>query len=338
MTYINYFFTCIKMGDRPHKRRRSDTRTYVGAESKTTKIDLLKAIRDGKKMFELTSGKKLGRNIGSGSFGAVFAIQDQDDRCVKIEIITNTNTEEKWMESLTIYKRASEIGCGPRVYDMFTHPLCVSANQEQVCFGYIIMKKCSMIPYQLSRDDFWNIFSKIHMLGNNRLVCFDLKPKNMLTDPETHEFYITDYGSQFCYTKCPPGTEKGYIFLMQLVVGIVFHKKGYNIPDDLIIKYMGSLCDVEALSYREKCYKIVNWYVQGNTRRYRRTQTIIEFLYNYAKSNSMKANRLSTLVMYYMNNLQGIQLPRLTPEFATLIPPPPPAHKPTPTQGGRLKF
>ena len=277
----------------------SDTPTYKGAESKSTTSDLFKAIRDGKKMFELTSGKQLGQKIGSGSYGAVFAIQDQDDQCVKIEILGKNNTAEMWSASLALSRMASEIKCGPTIYNTYTHPVCVSANQEHICFGYTVMERCTKLPAKLFTADFYNIFSKIRMLGLNKIVCFDLKPDNTLKKLYTRDFYITDYGSQFCNSKCPAGTEQGYIFLMQLMLSIVFFNKGHMTPNDLVIN-ISPLPPLNALTYRFMCYKMIHWYVHGSKNNYERTQNAVDKIYTYALNNPNTMQNMFTMVHEYM--------------------------------------
>lgn len=321
---------CMKMNARQGKRKRdsasefasfirtdtsSDTPTYTGAESKTTNTDLLKAIRDGKKMFELTSGKKLGRKIGSGSYGAVFAIFKQKSRCVKIEILGKNNTADVWSSSLALSRAASEIGCGPTIYDTYTHPVCVSANQEQVCFGYTIMERCAKLPKTLTTADFHNIFHKVKLLGLNRIVCFDLKPDNTLKKLGARDFYITDYGSQFCRADCPPGTEQGYIFLMQLMVSIVFFNKGYMIPNNLVITFP-ELPPLYLLTYRFRCYEMIHWYVHGSKKFYTRTRKAVDYIYRHALNNPGKPESVFAMVHQYMSDSY---LPPNPP------PPPPPA-------------
>lgn len=325
MTYINYFFMCIKMNIILGKRKRSDTQqsntqqsnthTFTAAESKTTNTDLLKAIRDGKKMFELTSGKKLGRKLGSGSYGSVFAILKQKNRCVKIEVLRSKNTADVWTASLALSRVASEIKCGPTIYDTYTHPVCVSANQEHVCFGYTIMERCAKLPDRLTTADFHNIFHKVKLLGLNRIVCFDLKPDNTLKKLGARDFYITDYGSQFCRADCPPGTEQGYIFLMQLMVSIVFFNKGYMIPNDFVV-YFTKLPPLNALTYRFACYKMINWYVYRSKTDYARTRKAVDIIYTHALNNPGKPESVFVMVHQYMSDSY---LPPNPP------PPPPPA-------------
>lgn len=314
MTYINYFFTRVKMPPKKKRRRntasglasflRSDTNsstpTFTGAESKTTNTDLLKAIRDGKKMFELTSGKKLGRILGSGSYGTVFAIFKQRSLCVKIEIIRGTNTEEMWTESLAYSKMASEIGCGPHVYNMYTHPLCVTANQEQVCFGYTIMERCAKLPKKLDVNDFMNIFGKIEKLGQQRMACFDMKPDNTMKKLNARDFYITDYGARFC-RRCPVGTETGYIFLMKMMLSIVFQKYGHPIPPELKIM-CPPMCQLERLQYRFTCYKTIHWYIYRDKTKYGSTQICLERIYRTARAHPNMDTSVSELVEFYMDN------------------------------------
>ena len=152
--------------------------------------DLLDIISEGK--YSLDGATRL----GSGSYGTVWDLGD--GKAVKFQIF-DTAKEIQFKEELYYYQRASDVGIGPPILDLIASP--VELKGFNVSVGFIIMKKCGPFTKDhAGQPGSWDqLDEKITRLSEVLdMRCYDLKPDNILVDPDTQELYITDYGSKFC--------------------------------------------------------------------------------------------------------------------------------------------
>ena len=89
------------------------------------------------------------RRLGKGGFGSIM-ICNNPNFIVKIEEITEGNTEQMWRNSLAYHKKTSELTIGPEIVslDYLDSPIIV----DDKIWGFIVMKKYTPLEkWQLAR-------------------------------------------------------------------------------------------------------------------------------------------------------------------------------------------
>lgn len=139
--------------------------------------------------------------LGRGSFGYVYGLYNYPERVVKIESLPSKHSRASWENQLKMYKKAAAAGIGPRIYDVFDHPVQIirhelDGHKKPFYRGYIVMQRC--LQFSEEYADWDVIDDQIDILVSISMYCYDLKPENMLVEPFTDKPLITDYGDSFC--------------------------------------------------------------------------------------------------------------------------------------------
>ena len=168
----------------------------------------------------LTNGRYTLKGAKLASYGGEGSVWFIGEQAIKMVIGRSVHMKRTFQLVSFYYQIASDHHIGPPILELVPSPIELTGTNLSV--GYIIMKKCKTLTARNMPKNGWDqIDDKFTRLSQElKLTCTDLKPNNMLFDPESNEIYITDYSASFCSKVYEQGSQI-HIILMRMTFYIV---------------------------------------------------------------------------------------------------------------------
>ena len=135
------------------------------------------------------------KTIGRGNSN-VYADGNNDKACKVVKFDhehsqTDFMLEAKWAQDM------ANLGLGPKVFN-----IDVKENH-----GVIVMQRyqTSLASYLKSgnNDVLPNLIAMLCHIAKHRIVCFDMKPENIVIDNDPSTMKLIDFGGDFCFQDIP---------------------------------------------------------------------------------------------------------------------------------------
>ena len=146
----------------------------------------------------ITNGRYVLKGAKLATYGKEGSVWFIGDQAIKV-IIGRVGYMKQTFKLVSFYYQiASDHHIGPPILELVPSPIKLTGTDLSV--GFIIMKKCKTLSSKNMPENGWDqIDDKFTRLSQELyLMCTDLKPHNMLLDPDSNEIYITDYSASFC--------------------------------------------------------------------------------------------------------------------------------------------
>lgn len=185
--------------DARRKEAEAMTKHPIVQQLQHLKPDLLThMIAESGLLSKLTDGRYTLKGATLATYGKEGSVWFIGEQAIKV-IIGRVGYMKQTFKLVSFYYQiASDQRIGPPILELVPSPIKLTGTDLSV--GFIIMKKCKTLTSKNMPENGWEqIDDKFTRLSQElHLMCTDLKPINMLLDPDSNEIYITDYSASFC--------------------------------------------------------------------------------------------------------------------------------------------